>query len=253
MRITEAIERQGSVLFRYRAALIVMLVPLLWLALRHPPHWLRALDSSTVDALTGACLCLSGIGLGLRMATVGFVPGGTSGRNTREQRAFALNTTGAYSIVRHPLYVANFVIVLGLVAATFSPWLIATYVLGYALCIERIVAAEERFLSEQYGAIYSDWAARTPTFVPSWHLWRAPELGFSLRTVLRREYNGVLGTALAFVALDAVRDMAVEHESLALWLREDWFWSDGLLAAILAFLILRTLKRHTRWLHVDGR
>jgi hypothetical protein len=187
------------------------------------------------------------------MATVGFVPGGTSGRNTREQRAHALNTSGAYSMVRHPLYVANFVIVLGLIAATFSPWLIATFVLGYALCIERIVAAEERFLAQQYGADYKEWAARTPAFLPDWSLWRAPALGFSLRTVLRREYNGLLGTAFAFVALDAVRDMAVEHESLGLWLREDWFWSDGLLAAAVAFLVLRTLKRHTRWLHVDGR
>ncbi len=253
MRLTETIERQGAVLFRYRAALIVVLLPLLWLALRHPPHWLSTVDNSTVDALTAACLGLSGIGLALRMATVGFVPGGTSGRNTREQRAYALNTSGAYSIVRHPLYVANFVIVLGLVAATFSPWLLATYVLGYALCIERIVAAEEHFLAQQYGDVYSEWAARTPAFVPNLRLWRAPELGFSLRTVLRREYNGVLGTTLAFVALDAVRDMAVDHEPLGLWLREDWFWSDGLLAAFVAFLILRTLKRRTRWLHVDGR
>lgn len=253
MRLTETIERHGATLFRYRAALIVVLLPLLWLALRHPPHWLHALESSTVDALTLACLGLSGVGLMLRAATVGFVPGGTSGRNTREQRAWALNTSGAYSVVRHPLYVANFVIVLGLVTATFTPWLIATYVLGYALCIERIVAAEEAFLAQQYGADYADWTARTPAFVPDWRLWRAPALDFSLRTVLRREYNGVLGTALAFVALEAVRDVAVEHESLRLWLREDWFWFDGLLAALVAFLILRTLKRHTRWLHVDGR
>jgi hypothetical protein len=189
----------------------------------------------------------------LRAATVGFVPGGTSGRNTREQRAFELNTSGAYSIVRHPLYVANFLIVLGLVAATFTPWLIGTFVLAYALCIERIVAAEEHFLAQTYGAEYLDWTARTPAFVPDRRLWHAPALEFSLRTVLRREYNGVLGTAFAFVTLDGVRDIAVAHESFNLWLHEDWFLVAILGAATLVFLLLRTVKRHTRWLHVGGR
>ena len=32
----------------------------------------------------------------------------TSGRNTHDQVADSLNTSGIYSIVRHPLYVGNF-------------------------------------------------------------------------------------------------------------------------------------------------
>jgi protein-S-isoprenylcysteine O-methyltransferase Ste14 len=253
MRLTEALERHGSLLFRHRALLIAPMIPLIWVALRHPPHWLRALGMEGADVLTGLCLGISVLGLLLRALTVGFVPGGTSGRNTREQRAHALNTLGAYSIVRHPLYVANFLIVLGLVAATLTPWLILTYVLGYALCIERIVAAEEGFLAQTYGEEYAAWCARTPTFLPDPRLWRAPQLHFSLRTVLRREYNGVLGVALAYAVLEIARDVLVSHEPLRAWLIEDWYWAGLLAAALLLFGLLRTLKRHTRWLHVEGR
>ncbi len=72
-----------------------------------------AIGEHANHALFFACLALSYAGLVLRCLIVGFVPGGTSGRNTTEQRAVHLNTSGAYSVVRHPLYVANFVILLG--------------------------------------------------------------------------------------------------------------------------------------------
>jgi len=45
------------------------------------------------------CLAISLLGLGVRIVTVGYVPKGTSGRNTRGQKANVLNTTGMYSLV----------------------------------------------------------------------------------------------------------------------------------------------------------
>ncbi len=58
-------------------------------------------------------MVISFFGLALRVIVVGHAPYGTSGRNTREQVADTLNTTGMYSIVRHPLYLANYLIILG--------------------------------------------------------------------------------------------------------------------------------------------
>src|SRR4030042_2306022 len=44
----------------------------------------------------------------IRILTVGFAPRNTSGRNTaRGQIADTLNVTGAYWLVRHPLYVGT--------------------------------------------------------------------------------------------------------------------------------------------------
>jgi protein-S-isoprenylcysteine O-methyltransferase Ste14 len=55
------------------------------------------------------CVAVSLVGLGIRIATVGHAPGGTSGRRTvGGPSALALNTSGMYSVVRHPLYLGNY-------------------------------------------------------------------------------------------------------------------------------------------------
>ena len=53
-------------------------------------------------------------GLALRAYTVCTTPKGTSGRNTARQVADHLNTKGIYSVVRHPLYLANYLIWAGI-------------------------------------------------------------------------------------------------------------------------------------------
>ena len=49
----------------------------------------------------------------IRIYTVGTTPAGTSGRNRDKQIAEKLNKTGVYSIIRHPLYLGNLLIWLG--------------------------------------------------------------------------------------------------------------------------------------------
>ena len=76
---------------------------------------------------------------------------------------------------------------------------------------------------------------------------------FSLRTVLRREYNGAMGVALAFFAIELVRDVGMGDEALADWAQGEPQWWIVLVAAVALFLALRTLKRATRLLHIEGR
>ncbi len=56
--------------------------------------------------------------------------------------------------------------------------------------LERIIATEEEFLAGKFGDAYRDWATEVPAFFPRLTGWRAPELPFSFRNVLRREYSG---------------------------------------------------------------
>ena len=67
---------------------------------------------------------MSFFGLGIRVFTVGFTPKNTSGRNTAEQIADVLNTSGIYSMVRHPLYVGNFFMWLGIGLLTQNPYFV---------------------------------------------------------------------------------------------------------------------------------
>jgi len=252
-RMTESIEAQGEWLFRHRGGMGVIILPCLAAALLWPGTPGNTLGDAMTDDVTVLGMVVSILGLVMRWLTVGYVPADTSGRNTREQRAAMLNTDSAYSLVRHPLYLANGVVVTGLCIATGSLWFTLLALALYALAIERIVAAEERFLADLHGQDYVHWASRTPAFIPDFSRWRRPNLPLSGRTVLRREYNGVLGVALAFFVLEAVRDLLIEQQSWSAWLDDDgiWLWALGL--GVLSFGVLRTIKRRTRWLHVRGR
>jgi len=230
-----------------------VLLPVLALAVWQPGWPGTLLGDHGIDVVCDLSMAISLLGLGLRCFTVGAVPGDSSGRNTREQRAAALNTTGMYSIVRHPLYVANGIMLAGFALATTSLWFMLLSLACFALFIERVAAAEEKFLQQTYGATYAHWVEQTPAFLPRPKLWRSSKLHYSIRTVLRREYNGFLGVTLAFFLLEALRDMAIAHESPQAWLADDGIWTVMLLLGVFVAATLRTLKRHTRWLRVRGR
>lgn len=253
MRIIHRLEVQGSFLFRWRSFLPLLLIPLAVPALFEAARIEANIGDWVDDILSLGFLAISLFGFALRIATVGFVPSGTSGRNTSEQRAHSLNTTGLYSIVRNPLYVGNFLIALGIVLSIKVWWFIAIFLLAYWLYIERIIAAEEAYLSTKFSKEYDDWVRVTPCFLPRLALWKSPSEKFSLRTVLRREYNGVLVIVLAFLIRETVTDMIAFDEPIADWARRDFLWIGVAMVGALLFVVLRTLKKHTRLLHVPGR
>jgi protein-S-isoprenylcysteine O-methyltransferase Ste14 len=253
MRLFERMERDGDLLFRWRGILPLLLLPAVIPAL---------VDSVRMEALLGAgvddlwmygCLGLALVGQAIRCLTVGFVPRGTSGRGTARQRADRLNTSGMYSIVRNPLYVGNFVVLLGIALALKVAWVGLVVVLAYALWIERIVAAEEAYLAKRFGAAYALWAGRTPAFLPRPGNWRPPDLPFSWRSVLRREYAGLLVIASAFLALEVSTDLLIEGEAPARWISEDAVWVLVFAVAAAIFLALRLLKTRTGFLNAPGR
>jgi protein-S-isoprenylcysteine O-methyltransferase Ste14 len=246
MALSDHFQRSGNWLFRWRAVPPVLALLALLL---HLENFRYLFDSKRADDLWQlGCLLVAILGLALRVYVVGHTPKDTSGRNAREQRAASLNTSGMYSVVRHPLYVGNFLIYLGTVAFTHDPWPALVCLLGFWLYYERIMAAEEGFLRARFGAQFEEWARVTPAFVPKWHLWRKPDLPFSPRNVLRREYNNVFSVLLAMFLLDAASDSAAQGRfALGHW------WVITLAIGFLAWLVLRTLKRHTELLRVAGR
>lgn len=190
----------GLWMFRWRSFLPLLVVPLfawafydLWTYGASEPDWAWMIDI--------AALCISLSGLLLRVYTVGYTPPGTSGRNTKEQRAEVLNSDGIYSQVRHPLYLANFLMFAGFLVATHVYWLVLACTLLYALYYERIMMAEEDFLAGKFGQAYQDWAAVTPAFIPRMRGWRPNGHAFSWRKIIRSETHGLCLIAVVFAVL----------------------------------------------------
>jgi len=194
------------------------------------------------------CLIVSFFGLAIRIFTIGHTPKGTSGRNTREQVADTLNTAGMYSLVRHPLYLGNFFMGLGIALFTHLWWLTLIYVLVFWVYYERIMFAEEAFLRNKFGDEFMKWAEITPAFVPRFKNYVRPNLPFSARNVLRREYNGFFGIIVVFIILEVAGDLMAEHK-----FKLDFYWVVILTVGFFIWMVLRTLKKKTKLLNVDGR
>jgi hypothetical protein len=185
----------------------------------------------------------------LRVATVGFVPRKTSGRNTGGQIAETLNTTGIYSLTRNPLYLANCMTYVGIVLSAQDLLLAIALVLFLVLYYERIIMAEEAFLVQRFGQAYLDWAAEVPPFLPRLHGWKRPELPFSIRSVLRREPPSWLAAVLCLAVIELAADaFGREHEELT-----GDGWLSAMAVTLVIYVALLALNRWTKLLRAPGR
>jgi protein-S-isoprenylcysteine O-methyltransferase Ste14 len=246
MGLREEFEATGTWLFRRRGYLPLLLFPLLLVAVRGSAY--SAGDRGLDLAWEGMCLLLALIGLALRVATVGFVPRDTSGRNTGGPRAGSLNTSGIYSVVRHPLYLGNYLMWLGVALFPRSWWAPVIVSLVFWLYYERIMFAEEEFLRRKFGPLYTAWAESTPAFLPRLALWRRPRVRFCLLTVLRREHSSLLALVASLTALEVASDSADSGRLIV-----DPAWGTALAVTLVLCLAVRAVKHRTRLLHVEGR
>jgi protein-S-isoprenylcysteine O-methyltransferase Ste14 len=247
MPLREEFERTGQWLFRWRSyvPLVPLVLTLASLLGFTYPNGRRDLNV----AWDVACLCISLSGLAIRALVIGYAPAGTSGRNTRQgQIAHTLNHTGMYSLVRHPLYVGNYLMWLGILLIPRNAWVAVVVSLFYWLYYERIMFAEEEFLRGKFGRPYEEWASRTPAFLPRLRGWIAPDLAFSWRNVARREYSGLFAITLLFPVMNALSNYAAIRDP-----RPDTWQIVLLVGGFVTYLALRTLKRNTRILKVEGR
>lgn len=245
MSLVHELEKSGNWLFRRRSWLpATILVPaavyILFIANRSVIYFNYTWEI--------ACILVSVAGELLRSYTVGYVPRNTSGRNVIEQLADELNTKGIYSVVRHPLYIGNFLMWLGPVMFLRSVWWVLVFVLAYWLYYERIIFAEEQYLRRKFGETYDTWAFRVRAVIPSFRRYMKAELPFSLRNVLKREYNSIANRFIVFALLDLLRNISVTGRFYL-----EPMYITLFVAALIFWGIIRYLVKRTRFLHVEGR
>jgi protein-S-isoprenylcysteine O-methyltransferase Ste14 len=251
MSLQHEFESQGNFLFRYRSHLPLILLPFgFWVISGMVKSNPELFDTSIFTTLEGLAILSCLLGLIIRIVTVGYTPKNTSGRNTAQgQVADSVNTTGIYSIVRHPLYLGNYFMWLGIAILTGNICFLAVFTLGYWIYYERIMFAEEQFLTKKFGEVYSVWAGKTPAFIPSLNKWNNPDLSFSWKKVLKKEKNGLFAIFLLVFIFNCWTS----------WLITGGFqtfksWSMyAMIATGILYFILKLIKSNTKWLDEEGR
>jgi protein-S-isoprenylcysteine O-methyltransferase Ste14 len=194
------------------------------------------------------CLAVALAGEGIRFFTVGFVPRGTSGRNTKGQVADTLNTSGTYSMVRNPLYLGNFIIWFGLSLFMKLWWFTALIVLFFIVFYERIIFTEEGFLREKFGKEFLKWAERTPAMIPNFKNWRPPALPFSWKSALVREYGSFYAIIATFTVLEVLGALSAPGKFFL-----EPIWIKIFIAGTIFYLTVRLLKKKTKVLATANR
>ena len=253
MKLIDSMMDQGSHLFQWRSYLPLVILPIAALEFGSSRWFSAAFGVATEDRWDLFCLFVSLAGLCLRVLTIGFVPSSTSGRSTRRQRAVELNTTGMYSIIRHPLYVANFIVFLGFVLTLKSVVFVLFAATAYIVYYERIILAEEGFLESTYGDEFRAWAARTPTIIPRVRLWVRPKLTFSWRAALQREYHGVLLIGTVFFLSKLSEGLVLRQQSLQSWLEVERVYVVLIALCATFYVGASYVRKRTNWLAVAGR
>jgi len=248
MALIHSLEKNGNKLFRYRGQ-----IPLILFLLSIPAIYFTDYDcffrnENYKYGLLIFSAIISFSGQVIRAIAIGTSNKHTSGRNTREQVAEALNTKGIYSTLRHPLYLGNYFMWIGIVIYVGNISFFMIVSLLFWVYYERIMFAEERFLERKFGQSYLDWSLKVPAFIPSFKNYEKTDIPFSMKTILRREYSGVTATIISFVFVDVLRN-SFEMKAFV--------WKDSqtyvIIGALLISLILRSLKHYTKILSEADR
>jgi protein-S-isoprenylcysteine O-methyltransferase Ste14 len=91
-----------------------------------------------------------------------------------------LATTGAYALVRHPLYLGNFLILAGFGLACANPWVVAVLVAFWLIWYPSAIRYEDRKLERLFGDPWREWSRGTNAVFPN---------RFQLGSLLEADWN----------------------------------------------------------------
>lgn len=203
----------GNLLFKYRGILPVPVIILSIILFYYSDSQQISLQQFIFS------LAVSISGLVVRVVSVGYAFNKTSGKNTKKQIADSLNTTGIYSLLRNPLYLANYLNWLGVILL-FSDILVTIIITLYFTYIYYyIILVEENFLRDKFKSEYENYFNETPRIFPSIKNWKPPKHKFNFIKSLINIKNGLLGISIIFYLIYIIDTYKYSGEFLKLnWL-----------------------------------
>ena len=223
----------GNFFFRYRNGLFPVMFALLFVNSR------PLIPNQTVAVALG--LVVAGAGQLLRAVTIGLAYIIRGGKK-REVYADTLVQDGVFAHCRNPLYVGNLLVLLGLGMISNSMLFLLAGMPFFIFAYIAIVAAEENFLRQKFGADFAAYCQRVGRFIPNFtgfaKTWQGME--FKWRRLIVKEYGSTYAWLAAVCALLLKQRWLQTHNSSDPWML-------GLFAALAlvtaAYATARYLKK----------
>jgi protein-S-isoprenylcysteine O-methyltransferase Ste14 len=246
VRIPGRLSRHEKLLLRSRRYVPMLMFPLIGLALIGFNWPYGSYEFHQIWEMY--CLALSFLGLAIRAATGGnALCDGLRAHSVTKCRT-PLNTSGMYSVVRHPHYVGDFFIGLGVVLVPFALWLPLVYFVAFCLYYARVMHVDEKLLRAKVGSSFDRWASVTPAYFPRIGKWRPSEYPFSFRSFLLREHKGIM----LIIALHSSIEWG-EHWILEQRILTEAFWILLVAIGLATYITAKVLERQSAALHATTR
>ena len=234
--------RFGDIVFRWRNLLFPVIV--LGLVLAVPPAATLG-GSAVLDGWRdGVAMAVVVLGLAIRFYTIGWAYIQRGGRNKRVY-ADDLVTSGCFALCRNPLYVGNVVLYAGVFLLHGAPLVIAAGIAAFVVAYVAIVAAEEHFLRERFGAAYAEYCADVPRWWPRLGRLREATAGmrFSLRRSVTKDYTTIVNAALAVIAVEVLERV---HHAPPAEVAQSLRWAAvGVVVLLVAGVAAKVYKKRT--------
>ena len=226
-----ALDFAGKIIFRLRSiapvAVILVVVPMTWRSHVNP------LPGDELLNWVGLALAL--FGQVIRLFTIASVPKNTS-LQSRTMQAASLNTTGPYAVVRHPLYLGNYFITIGMLCIAHELW---AWALGIAYLVGSqwlIARTEDALLREKFGAQFDTWSKEVHSIWPRLSHLKDVTGPFEWKRTIQREIN-VIGAWGSGAVLLLLWEVFVRGGLT----RQIWWTFVAIQAALLVMLIVNKL------------
>ncbi len=199
--------RLGKFFFKYRNSLFPIIYTCLVVFTRPGVF----LGNARLDRYA----CALGVGIVLagqifRMLVIGFAYIRRGGKDGKVY-ATSLVQTGFYAHVCHPMYVGNYLIMIGFVLLYGSLWAYVVVLPFFTLVYYSLAKNEECYLKEMFGREYEDYTAKVNRFIPNFRGLKHSLEGYHYdwKKVLRKEYGTIALVLCGLLAMMIWKDIAI--------------------------------------------
>jgi protein-S-isoprenylcysteine O-methyltransferase Ste14 len=232
----------GTFLFRWRNILFPVLMVLCFVIFR-PQYIFNSALVTIMLVFTGVVMILAGEWI--RFLTIGYEYIERGGKN-KQIYASRLVTGGIYAHSRNPMYVGNILIAVGFAVLTTSLPAYVIIIPFFVFVYQSIVAAEEDYLSKQFGDEFKQYCATVNRYIPSVTGFRhlLTEAHYDWKRALRKDFGTCAGIAVGLAVMEIWREYFSEGSHVIR--RELPYEIMGFLAIAVTYAVVLYLKKSKR-------